>query len=865
MRIKRTALTAAGSLLAGLAVALTSPATQASADSTTPLALTHYSHIAVDTVHGHLFFSQGAGTDSILVTDLDGSNPVTITGEPGATGLALSSDDSTLYVALADGDAISAINTSTLTESARYPSGTGSAPGSVAFVDSKLWYSYGPVGDAGIGELDPAAAGPTVTPQPGMGTWEMAPLLAGAADVLAAAQPGASSPVLARTFNVSGSTVTTIGDTAITLGGLTDLSVTPDGSQVMVSAAQDQCDVLYPTAGLSGLDAHNYCGGPYQTAGSVATAPDGTVALAYSDADDAVDPGDNLRVLAPGNPPAGLSKFEFDIAPDQPVPDGLAWAGSGPSLYVVSQAAGGGYALHILDNPRMATTTIALSLPSAYAVPGSPYTLTGRLASAFAIPAGEELEVNEDGKALPNAVLGADGEFSFTDVQPTAGTYDYEVTYPGDATHESSTSTTSLHVAAVPTGMTVSQSASSTDPKVLSGQLSNAPYAPGTVIQVRRTPWDGGTTVNLPPIAVNPADGTFTLDDTPQESDDYTYTLTFAGDLNHQPTSDQVSMVDRTGSDLAATMTLTAPATAVRGVPLAIHGTLANGPFPAGERVQVSRQDSATPDGSAPWTVPLNTNGTFTVADTPQTGGEDSYEVSYPGDGTHYGSLAFASVRIPLLTTSLTVTTNSRNYANDAWATITAHLGFTYNGRTVTLYARPYGGAEIRVTTGRVDSHGNLVGYFRTTTDTEFYASFTGDYRYAPASAAVYTWTSAGVTASVGPGYYTTVKKYGVSYRVFHSETVPLFYLQVTPAKPQQCTRVQVQQYLHSAWHTIANNTCVRLTASAYGSSAALGTIVISPGVTGQDFRLDAEYIPGRNDHANITGTSAWQYFTFTH
>ena len=252
------------------------------------------------------------------------------------------------------------------------------------------------------------------------------------------------------------------------------------------------------------------------------------------------------------------------------------------------------------------------------------------------------------------------------------------------------------------------------------------------------------------------------------------------------------------------------------------------------------------------------------VADTPQIGGEDSYEVSYPGDGTHYSSWTFTSVRIPLLTTSLTVTTNSRTYANDTWAKITAHLGSTYNSRTVTLYARPYGGAEVQVTTGRVDSHGNLVGYFRTTTDTEFYASFTGDYRYAPASAAVYTWTSAGVTASVGPGFYTTVKKGGVSYRVFHSETVPMFDLQVTPAKPQQCVRVQMQQYLHSAWHTIGSNACVRLTESANGSSVAMGTLVLSPGVTGQDFRLDAEYVPGRSDHANVTGTSAWQYFTFT-
>src|SRR4051812_21813845 len=80
--------------------------------------------MAVDAAHQHIFFSQGNGSTGILVTDLSGTPITTIADEPGATGLALSADGGTLYAALADGDVIAAIDTATLTESARYPTGT---------------------------------------------------------------------------------------------------------------------------------------------------------------------------------------------------------------------------------------------------------------------------------------------------------------------------------------------------------------------------------------------------------------------------------------------------------------------------------------------------------------------------------------------------------------------------------------------------------------------------------------------------------------------------------------------------------------------------------------------------------------------
>ncbi|MFF3941030.1 hypothetical protein [Streptomyces phaeofaciens] len=57
------------------------------------------------------------------MTDLSGAPVVTLANERGATALALSSDGGTLYVALADDDAIAAIDTATLTETGRWTTG----------------------------------------------------------------------------------------------------------------------------------------------------------------------------------------------------------------------------------------------------------------------------------------------------------------------------------------------------------------------------------------------------------------------------------------------------------------------------------------------------------------------------------------------------------------------------------------------------------------------------------------------------------------------------------------------------------------------------------------------------------------------
>ncbi|WP_052443312.1 YncE family protein [Streptacidiphilus neutrinimicus] len=111
MRLRRTSLLTAATLVAAAAGA--APAFAAD-PAPVPLQIPHYAHMLVDAAHQHLFVSEGTGDSGILVTDFNGQTVATIGNEPGAEGMTLSPDGSTVYVALTNGDAVSAISTTTL-------------------------------------------------------------------------------------------------------------------------------------------------------------------------------------------------------------------------------------------------------------------------------------------------------------------------------------------------------------------------------------------------------------------------------------------------------------------------------------------------------------------------------------------------------------------------------------------------------------------------------------------------------------------------------------------------------------------------------------------------------------------------------
>jgi DNA-binding beta-propeller fold protein YncE len=168
MRFKRalaaataSAVTAAG-VVASVAVSA-GPAAAGTITASVALPFSTYSQMLADPIHRHLFVTAGPGSSSILVTDYSGQTVATIPNEPGATGLALSGDGSTVYAALAHGDAISAISTTTLAETARYATGTGTDPAYVAYTSGRIWFGYGAAPTYGIGSIDAGTTPATVT------------------------------------------------------------------------------------------------------------------------------------------------------------------------------------------------------------------------------------------------------------------------------------------------------------------------------------------------------------------------------------------------------------------------------------------------------------------------------------------------------------------------------------------------------------------------------------------------------------------------------------------------------------------------------------------------------------------------------
>ncbi|MBP5941183.1 hypothetical protein F3K43_38475 [Streptomyces sp. LBUM 1476] len=133
----------------------------------------------MDGVHRHVFISDPK-TDSVVVADYTGKAVGRIVGETGGDGMVLSQDSGTLYVALPGADAISAVDTVTFKETARYATGAHTAPLDLALAGGKLWFGYGEYAREGgnIGSLDLSGAVPVVTlDQSGGVPWESAPQL----------------------------------------------------------------------------------------------------------------------------------------------------------------------------------------------------------------------------------------------------------------------------------------------------------------------------------------------------------------------------------------------------------------------------------------------------------------------------------------------------------------------------------------------------------------------------------------------------------------------------------------------------------------------------------------------------------------
>ena len=453
--LKRFMMGAAVTGAAGVAATagITAPAgwqaTPAEAATTSvQLPISTYSHMLIDPAHKHIFFTGGSASATILVTDYSGNTVATIPNEPGATGLALSGDGSTVYAALANGDAVSAISTSTLTETARYATGAGTQPTYVAYTSGKIWFGYGGAAQGGIGSIDPSTGTVTLnaTNDP-INTWYAAPILAASPDgELAAGEPD-QSPDEFATYDVSSGTATVLAVDRFdqSAGYLQSMQITPDGKDLVTASADTPYQQVYKVSDLS-------ADGEYPTTAfpnSVSISGDGSVAAGTG-------AGSNeVSVFAPGGS-TPLNTYNFGS--NSLATDGVALTPDGSELFAITSSGpyGDNLTLNIISGPEQAQSTLSLTGP-ATAMHGQTITLSGTLGGPSSEVGGQALTVTRfspsdpNGVTLPGVTTAADGSFSFTDTAPkTSGqdtsTVTYQVSYAGDAHLSAATASASVTV-----------------------------------------------------------------------------------------------------------------------------------------------------------------------------------------------------------------------------------------------------------------------------------------------------------------------------------------------------------------------------------------------------------------------------------
>lgn len=444
----------------GLAVGLGSGMAGAQTGATLPI--TSFHQIVADTAGGYLFLSDPAQNE-ILVTNLAGQEVKAIGGQDGVLGIALSSDGSTLYAALPAGDAVTAISTSTLKQTASYPLPSGDIPFEVAVQGGDVWVSYTAGTLGAIGDIDVSAATPAFQAQANMGDWASVPEIAADPQdtgVLVAAIPG-SSPTMTASYDVAVDPATQTDEATISCFTEEDLAVVPGGTDfILACGGETTAEDVYSTASLSQVGSYASTSFP----DAVAIDANGDVAAGTANGQTAVP--DIYVYQQDASTPANT--YNLNSSGDNLAAAGLAWAPDGSQLFAVMSYyddIGGTttYSLQVLPYPALTQPALGLSGPSTAQI-GKPVTLTGSLSIAgSAAPAGTTITISRS-KAGSTTVkdftvtTAADGSFGLTDTPPGTGTYTYSADYGGSATVAPATASQTVTVTGKPTSLSLTAS-----------------------------------------------------------------------------------------------------------------------------------------------------------------------------------------------------------------------------------------------------------------------------------------------------------------------------------------------------------------------------------------------------------------------
>lgn len=306
-----------------------------------PLGLPGFGTIVPYDAAQSVFVSSGSTGSTVEEVGDDGTLEGTVQHEYGADGMVLSADGATLYVALATGDAVAAIDTATFTEKARYPMPPHTCPTNLARTGPDVWIGYGCGGgsNAGVGVLATDAASPKIA----LGKqntktdvhYAEAPLLAaadGPQGTLAVSQPYLSPTSLALYAAKAGAApaLTLLRSAPRSSSELADLALSPDAGTVFAAAGSQATVDAYTASGLAGAGQYVTGLGP----DAEAISPDGTQLAATTSI-----PDSHVYVWKLGtSTPVGDYWMPLTGAP---APRGLAFSGDGRILFLVTEPPSG--------------------------------------------------------------------------------------------------------------------------------------------------------------------------------------------------------------------------------------------------------------------------------------------------------------------------------------------------------------------------------------------------------------------------------------------------------------------------------------------------------------------------------------------
>jgi hypothetical protein len=356
----------------------------AQADTATPLPFLEGStSLAVDPVGQHVFVSDGAGSSSIIVLDYDGNIVKTITGQNGASEMAVDTATHTLYVALHDATAISEIDTQTLTETKRFSTAPYSDPTRLVIANGRLWFSSTGTGNCCVVSADLDGTGmATASLQDGVANpGEYTSLAAGGTGgkLLAVGQLYSTGQTAAAVYDISQDPPALVSSTSDADGCYygEDLTMDPTGANLFLACTFPHSLIGLSTTDLSSSTEYPIGSVPWPYA--VAASADGNYLAGGVSGCGNDQPGDDVFVFPIGNT-TPLRTWSIGLC--SVAPDSLAFSPDASRLFVVAGAGvGAGDDFYTLDQPTVPMTETVTSLtPSQNSIyTGQQITLTGHV------------------------------------------------------------------------------------------------------------------------------------------------------------------------------------------------------------------------------------------------------------------------------------------------------------------------------------------------------------------------------------------------------------------------------------------------------------------------------------------------------